>query len=74
MDSCLKLWHHQWDRTVICQYDLSRRQRFWGADIIGGIDVRIGVLELSHLLSTIVASPKQIIFVIIIHESGFVIL
>jgi hypothetical protein len=42
--------------------------------MIGLIDVRVGVLELSHLLSTIVASPKQIIFVIIIDESGFVIL
>lgn len=45
-----------------------------GANIIGRIDVRIGALELSHLLSTIVASPEQIIFVIIIYEGGFVVL
>lgn len=46
----------------------------WDSNIIGGIDVRVGALELNHLLSTIVASSKQIIFVIIIYKSSFVVL
>lgn len=74
MGSCSRLWRHQWDRTVICQLICQGDKGFWDADIIGGIDVRVVVLELGHLLSTVVASTKQIVFVIIIYESGLVVL